>query len=318
MLTAFRSTAEPPIIVAVSLDRDEVLHDWRIQVVESALFFGVLAVMMAGTLVALLRQMDQKSEAERALARTQREEADRLRAANDRLEKALRLEQEFLMTVSHELRTPLTAIHGWARMLATGAVQGEQQAGRDRNRSSGTRAHRRAWSRTCSTWRGSIGGTLRLDIKGREPAGGRARGGRDDDAGRRRQEHPRRDLCRRRAGMIAGDPGRLQQIVWNLLSNAIKFTPTAGVWKCGSSGRRPRRDHRPRHRRGHLAGIPAARVRPVPPGRRRHASGDSAASASVSPSSGTWWTCTADRSSWRATARTAARRSSSGSRSALY
>ena len=28
-LTAFRSTAEPPIIVAVSLDRDEVLHDWR-------------------------------------------------------------------------------------------------------------------------------------------------------------------------------------------------------------------------------------------------------------------------------------------------
>ena len=53
-------------------------------------------------------------------------------------------------------------------------------------------------------------------------------GGRDGDAGGRRQGHPaasassipRPDRCR-------GDPGRLQQVVWNLLSNAIKFTPAA-------------------------------------------------------------------------------------------
>jgi CheY-like chemotaxis protein len=30
------------------------------------------------------------------------------------------------------------------------------------------------------------------------------------------------------AGPVAGDPGRLQQVVWNLLSNAIKFTPSGG------------------------------------------------------------------------------------------
>src|SRR3954453_23761895 len=30
------------------------------------------------------------------------------------------------------------------------------------------------------------------------------------------------------AGPVAGDPGRLQQVVWNLLSNAVKFTPKAG------------------------------------------------------------------------------------------
>jgi signal transduction histidine kinase len=226
-LTAFRSTAEPPIVVAVSLDRDEVLYAWRIQVAESALFFGVLAVMMAGTLVALLRQMDQKNEVERALARTQREEADRLRAANDRLEKALRMEQEFLMTVSHELRTPLTAIRGWARMLATGAVQGEQQAAAIQSIERNARAQTRLVEDLLDMARVD-GGTLRLDIKDvslpevvREavetmtPAA---------DAKNIRVE----TMVEGRVGVIAGDPDRLQQIVGNLLSNAIKFTPNAG------------------------------------------------------------------------------------------
>lgn len=33
------------------------------------------------------------------------------------------------------------------------------------------------------------------------------------------------------AGLVSGDPNRLQQVVWNLLSNAIKFTPEGGLVK---------------------------------------------------------------------------------------
>src|SRR5207247_11018247 len=34
--------------------------------------------------------------------------------------------------------------------------------------------------------------------------------------------------CDTDVGLVLGDPGRLQQVVWNLLSNAVKFTPNGG------------------------------------------------------------------------------------------
>ena len=227
LLTAFRATTAPPLIVAVSLDRDEVLRDVRRQSVEATAFFVVLTLTMIGTLFVLFRQMDEKAGAEGALASARQFEADELRTANERLEKALRLEQEFLMTVSHELRTPLTAIRGWARMLATGTVLGEQQAAAVQSIERNARAQTRLVEDLLDMSR-VVGGTLRLEIRDVNLA----------DVLREAIETmtPAADAKQIRidvtiddgVGPIACDPDRLQQIVWNLLSNAIKFTPTAG------------------------------------------------------------------------------------------
>ena len=72
-------------------------------------------------------------------------------------------------------------------------------------------------------------GKMRLDVQPVEPATlhrGRAR---DGAAGGRGEGHPLDASCSiPRPGPIAGDPNRLQQVVWNLLSNAIKFTRKGG------------------------------------------------------------------------------------------
>jgi signal transduction histidine kinase len=118
---------------------------------------------MALTVAMLFRQMDAKAAAEQRLAQAQEAEARQLKAANDRLEKALEIEQaahretetaarlkdEFVMTVSHELRTPLTAIAGWAQILELGKLNPTQTAAAVE-----TIARSARMSTICSTCRG--------------------------------------------------------------------------------------------------------------------------------------------------------------------
>ena len=72
------------------------------------------------------------------------------------------------------------------------------------------------------------------------------------------------------AGPIAGDPGRLQQVIWNLLSNAIKFTPRGGKVQIVARAREfaHRDDASPIRGVGIEARVRAAPVREVPAGRR--------------------------------------------------
>jgi len=234
LLSGYRTTATPPLIVAVSLDRDEVLTDWRHQAQASAALLVALGVLVGGVLVILSRQIDAKAAIERAFAESRNREASRLQEMNTRLSAALdaeqqasRLKDEFLMTISHELRTPLTAIYGWARILATGPAD-------ERRRQIGIETIERN-ARAQMTLINDlldvasiVRGKLRLELRTIELATLL-----DEAIETLRPAADAKQIAVTAAhdpavGMIIADPDRLQQIVWNLLSNAVKFTPAGG------------------------------------------------------------------------------------------
>lgn len=141
-------------------------------------------------------------------------------------ERANRARDEFLATVSHELRTPLTSIVGWVQLLrmeqdSTSISDGLETI--ERNAKSQTRLIEDLldFSRINA-------GKLRLDvgpvdlfdvvnsaIEVIRPAA-EAKG------------ISLEAVLDPRAGLVSGDEGRLQQVVWNLLSNAVKFTRRKG------------------------------------------------------------------------------------------
>ena len=148
-------------------------------------------------------------------------------AQRNRAENASRAKDEFLAMVSHELRTPLFAILGWAQLLRTGEI-GHQRVGRaveSIERSARTQA--KLLEDIFDVCR-IVSGKLRVEIRPMDL---------------HQAIHDAVDLVQPAADAkgvtletslergtteLAGDPERLQQVIWNLLSNAIKFTPPAG------------------------------------------------------------------------------------------
>ena len=141
-------------------------------------------------------------------------------------EAAARVKDEFLATLSHELRTPLNAILGWATLLRRGLDAAKQDRAIDvieRN----ARAQARLVDDLLDVSR-IVSGKLRLSMNRVDmsvviqAAVDVARPAADAKC---LELHV--DLAPE-VGAVAGDPGRLQQVVWNLLSNAVKFTPSRG------------------------------------------------------------------------------------------
>ncbi len=152
---------------------------------------------------------------------------EREQAARSEAECANRAKDEFLSVVSHELRTPLTPILIWARLLRQGKLPSDTTGRALETIERSAEAQAKLVEDLLDVSR-MITGKLRLDMRqvdlGSVVAAGvetvrpaaDAKGialGLALDPG---------------AGPIAGDPDRLQQVVWNLLSNAVKFTPEGG------------------------------------------------------------------------------------------
>ncbi|HUF24202.1 MAG TPA: response regulator, partial [Vicinamibacterales bacterium] len=166
-----------------------------------------------------------------ALALYRSEEARRQllareKAAREDAQAANHAKDEFLATLSHELRTPLNAILGWSQILRNG--KGRQDVLRgleviERNARAQTQLIEDLLDMSRIT-----SGTLRLDVQPVSPvtiveAAIETLKPAFDAKGIRLETFLDPSI-----GPIAGDPGRLQQVVWNLLSNGVKFTPKGG------------------------------------------------------------------------------------------
>jgi PAS domain S-box-containing protein len=169
-----------------------------------------------------------RAETERHSVAAERERLlESERAARAEAERASRVKDEFVAMVSHELRTPLNAILGWTHLMSQHRddrdilVRGLDVIMRN------TRVQAQLISDLLDVSR-IVSGKLRLTIEKVEmtPLVDEAIDTvqQSADAKRvaiRRQIEP--------TNAIAGDAGRIQQVIWNLLSNAVKFTPEGGT-----------------------------------------------------------------------------------------
>ena len=240
-VSAFRAVPSPPLIVAVSLPEQTALAEWHRERNVAISAFAALSATLLGLVLLLFRVVTAREQAERELAGVQRQEADRLRLANERLAEALdgeqqarrqveaasRLKDEFLMTVSHELRTPLTAIYGWVRVLAGRELPRPDQAKALGAIERNALAQTRLIDDLLDVSR-AISGKLRLEPKSVD-VGQVVRGAVETLSPAAAAKRLTIDTAIDPAlAPIPADPDRLQQIVWNMLSNAIKFTPEGG------------------------------------------------------------------------------------------
>jgi PAS domain S-box-containing protein len=172
--------------------------------------------------VSAIRDITERKKAEAERANLIREQAARVEA-----EAANRLKDEFLVVLSHELRTPLNAILGWTRLLRDGRLDAGRGAKALETIERNTNVQVQLIEDLLDLSR-ILTGKLHLDLRPVDvvqtveaaidvvrPAAA-AKGIRIAS-----QLEPA-------SGPVAGDPDRLQQVVWNLLSNAVKFTPPGG------------------------------------------------------------------------------------------
>jgi PAS domain S-box-containing protein len=142
-------------------------------------------------------------------------------------EDANRLKDEFLAVLSHELRTPLNAIVGWSHLLQAGGLDEATTRRAMQTISRNAMVQNQLISDILDVSR-IIAGKLRLELV---PVDLVAVVEAAVDTVRPAALAKEIDLVlelARPATVVAGDSGRLQQVVWNLLANAIKFAPAGG------------------------------------------------------------------------------------------
>lgn len=150
-----------------------------------------------------------------------------LQARAEALASSNRIKDEFLAVLSHELRTPLNPILGWSKLLQRGTLDAQKTniaiATIERNAQlqvqliddlldiSRILSGKMSLSTSPIDLNAIICAALETVRLAAEA-----------------KSIQIQTLVSPVLGLVVGDAGRLQQVVWNLLSNAVKFTPTGG------------------------------------------------------------------------------------------
>ncbi len=178
---------------------------------------GFLKIMQDKT-----AQRQAEQEREQLLAREQ--------AAREQAETANRIKDEFLAVLSHELRTPLNPILGWSSLLQRGTLDAAKMTHALKTIDRNAKLQAQLIDDLLDISR-ILRGKLALNVA---PIDLNAVIGAALETVRLAAEakslHIETDF-NPSVGLVMGDAGRLQQVVWNLLSNAVKFTPSGGQIK---------------------------------------------------------------------------------------
>ncbi|HVF90016.1 MAG TPA: ATP-binding protein, partial [Blastocatellia bacterium] len=142
-------------------------------------------------------------------------------------QEANRAKDEFLATVSHELRTPLNAILGWSRILLESQIDEATRTRALETVERNARAQAQLINDILDVSR-IITGRLRLDVTPVEMISVVNAAVDSVRPAAEAREIELRMALEPTVECVAGDPNRLQQVLWNLLTNAIKFTPSGG------------------------------------------------------------------------------------------
>ena len=166
-------------------------------------------------------------EAVRSAADEREELLNAERAARADAERMNLMKDEFLATLSHELRTPLNAILGWSQVLTM-----DEPPNHDfRDGLEAIERNARAQTQLIDDLLDMsriISGKIRLDVQWTELAPVVEAAIESVRPSAEGKGIILRKILDPVAGPVAGDPTRLQQVIWNLLTNAIKFTPKGG------------------------------------------------------------------------------------------
>ncbi|WP_445302141.1 PAS domain-containing protein [Microcoleus sp. LAD1_D3] len=174
-------------------------------------------------LLAISRDITKQKQAETELEQMLAQE----QAAREAADRANRIKDEFLAVLSHELRSPLNPILGWSKLLQQGKLNAAKTTTALETIERNARLQVQLIDDLLDISR-ILRGKLLLTVLPVDLSNVISEA---LETVRLAAEAKAIQIYTKTLpslGIVMGDAGRLQQVIWNLLSNAVKFTPHRG------------------------------------------------------------------------------------------